>query len=173
MITDLLEIRSLTKSSEAENLRFRRFLRNHHQDEEPFRILAQEVEAQIDCTQCANCCRQTVVEVSDAEIARIAQYLRIEPADVIRLYTTTEDPDARGTRVLINRSDGCTFLAGNLCIVYEARPEACRRFPHLAGNRRSLGSRMASIFQRASYCPIVYNTLEAYKHMIGYHPRPH
>ena len=173
MITDLVEIRSLAKGREAENLRLRRYLRSHHHDEEHFRILAAEVEAQIDCTQCANCCRQTVVEVSGVELARIAEYLRIERADVIRLYTTTEDPDARGTRVLVNRSNGCTFLDGNLCLVYEARPDACRRFPHLAGNQRSLGSRMASIFQRAAYCPIVFNTLEAYKHLIGYHPRPH
>ena len=173
MITDLVEIRSLTKGREAESLQFRRYVRNHHRDEESFRIIAREVEAQIDCTQCANCCRQTVVEVSDLEIARIAGYLRMESAEVIRLYTTTEDPDARGTRVLMNRSNGCTFLDGNLCLVYEARPEACRRFPHLVSGQRSLGSRMTSIYQRASYCPIVYNTLEAYKHLIGYHPRPH
>jgi Fe-S-cluster containining protein len=133
--------------------------------------MAHEVESQIDCTQCANCCRQTLVEVSNLEITRIAEYLRMEPAEVTRLYTTTEDPDAPGTRVLLNRNNGCVFLDGNLCIVYEARPDACRRFPHLVNSRRSLGSRMASIFQRASYCPIVYNTLEAYKHLVGYHPR--
>lgn len=173
MITDLVKIRSLTKGREAESLQFRRYVRNHHRDEESFRIIAREVEAQIDCTQCANCCRQTVVEVSDLEIARIAGYLRMESAEVIRLYTTTEDPDARGTRVLMNRSNGCTFLDGNLCLVYEVRPEACRGFPHLVSGQRSLGSRMTSIYQRASYCPIVYNTLEAYKHLIGYHPRPH
>jgi Fe-S-cluster containining protein len=162
VVTDLVEIRGLTKGREAENLRFRRYVRNHHQDEGAFRVLAKEVEAQIDCTRCANCCRQTVVEVSDLEIAKIAGYLGMEPAEVIRLYTTIDDPDARGTRVIINRRNGCTFLDGNLCTVYDARPEACRRFPHLVNAQRSLGSRMASIFRRASYCPIVYNTLEAY-----------
>ena len=33
---------------------------------------------------------------------------------------------------------------------------------------RSLGSRLPSVFKRASICPIVYNVLESYKKLIGY-----
>jgi hypothetical protein len=32
-----------------------------------------------------------------------------------------------------------------------------------------LGGRMPSVCKHASICPIIYNTLEAYKHAVGYH----
>ena len=57
-----------------------------------------------------------------------------------------------------------------MCMVYEARPSACRDFPYLVPNSRSLGSRIPSVFKRANFCPIVYNVLENYKKVIGYHP---
>jgi len=31
---------------------------------------------------------------------------------------------------------------------------------------------MPSVFKRACLCPIVYNVLESYKKLIGYHPHP-
>jgi len=111
------------------------------------------------------------VGLSDFDIDTVARYLGIEPVEVIRQYTTP-DPDDSTARVLRHTEDGCIFLDGNLCMVYEARPRACREFPHLATGARSLGSRMPSVFKRACFCPIVYNVLESYKKLIGYHPYP-
>jgi hypothetical protein len=39
------------------------------------RELADEITAQIDCTQCANCCRQTSTVVDDADMERLAKAL--------------------------------------------------------------------------------------------------
>ena len=58
---------------------------------------------------------------------------------------------------------GCVFLEGNLCGVYEVRPMTCEDFPHLVRGEGSLVSRMWEMPDRATYCPIAYNTLEAYK----------
>jgi Fe-S-cluster containining protein len=55
------------------------------------------------------------------------------------------------------------FLDGTACTVYEERPASCRDFPHLVRGAGSLVSRMWEMPDRACYCPIVYNVLEAYK----------
>lgn len=168
MLTDLVQIRTLTKSKEPENLAFRRYLRNHHYSDETFRRIAMEVEAHIDCTACANCCRQTLVSVSNEEVAEIARYLGMEQEQVAHLYLTN-DPEVHSGRILINEPDGCIFLDGNLCTIYDARPQACRAFPHLTANKRSLAARMDAVCKRAWMCPIVYNALEEYKHVVGFH----
>lgn len=169
MVTDLAEVRRLGETKQAENLDFRRYLSAHHHPDEPFHTLAREIERQIDCTACANCCRHSVVTVSPAEIGAIASYLNMEPAEAARLYTEP-DPGEPGKRILRSDTNGCVFLAGNLCMVYEARPRPCRDFPHVAREERSLGGRMSSVCRWAPLCPIVYNALEEYKKLTGYRP---
>ncbi len=82
----------------------------------------------------------------------------------------TDDPDVPGGRVLVNEPNGCVFLDGNLCTIYDVRPKPCRDFPHLA-RQRTLPGRMASMARRAWMCPIVYNALEEYKHVVGFRPK--
>ena len=167
MVTDLVEIRQLGEAKAAENLRFRRYLKAHPHPDGSLRETAQEVAEQIDCTQCANCCRETKVSLSDHDIEALAQHLGVGPEAVVRQYT--ERDSEGGALVLRHNADGCVFLHRNLCLVYEARPRACREFPHLELRGRSLGARMSSVCQRACFCPIVYNTLEIYKQRIGWH----
>ncbi len=171
MITDLAEVRRLGESKTAENQEFRRYLSAHHRPIEPFHILAQEIQEHIDCKSCANCCRNSVVPVSRPEIDAIARRLDLTPREVIQQYTLP-DPDAPATLILRSSKEGCVFLEGNLCAIYEARPKPCRDFPHVAPGTHSLGGRVSSLCRWASLCPIVYNALEAYKHLVGYHPPP-
>ncbi len=167
MVTDLKEIRRLSESSEAENVHFRRYLKAHHCSEEPLHAIAGEIEKQIDCTQCANCCRKGEVPATDADIVAIAHYLNVPVSEVIRLYTARDASDP-ARRILVNTGGACTFLDGNLCVIYDARPRACREFPYASHHERSLGGRMASLCRWASDCPIVFNALERYKELIGY-----
>jgi uncharacterized protein len=168
VVTDPAEVRRLSETKEAENLAFRRYLHDHHYSDEPFHVIAAEVEKEIDCKQCANCCRQTVVSVSAAEIQEIARYLRVDAADVAR---TSLEADARFPHEVFLRNgvEGCVFLDGNLCMIYEARPRVCREFPHLRGIKRSPATAMDAVCRRSAICPIVYNALEEYKHQLGFH----
>jgi Fe-S-cluster containining protein len=170
VVTSLAEIRRLAEAKERENLDFRRYLTAHRRPEREFHRIAAEVAAQIDCKQCGACCRETRVDVNEAEMAGIARELNQSPEDVLALYT---EPDPAGGRRILKQAGGqCVFLDGsNLCIVYESRPKACREFPHLEPEEASLGSRMSSICRKAWFCPIVYNTLEQYKRLVGYHPQ--
>lgn len=169
MVTDLAEVFRIGTAKAAENVAFRRYLSAKHARDAPFQILASEIQQQVDCTECANCCRYSVVPINAAEIDAIAQYLKTTSEAVTMLYTAP-DPDAVTFRVLRASPEGCVFLDGNLCMIYEARPKACREFPHVSVGSHTLGGRPASLARWAALCPIVFNAMEEYKHLTGFHP---
>jgi uncharacterized protein len=164
MITDLVQIRLLGEKKREENSRFRRFIKSRDRRDHSDRILrhiAEEIQEQIDCTQCANCCRVATTTISERDVSRLARYLRISESDFIGKHTAESGEEGR----ILRRSEttGCIFLSGNHCTVYDARPDTCQRFPHLVRGAGSVVSRMWQFIDRATYCPIVYNALEAFK----------
>ena len=166
MITDLVQIRLLGDKKREENMRFRRYMKSHDHSDRILRRIAEGIEDQIDCTICANCCRVATAPVSERDADRLARYLRISTARFLAEYTTEDEEDGR----ILRRSPetGCVFLEGNACTVYDVRPDACERFPHLVRGAGSIASRMWQFVDRASYCPIVYNSLEAFKKELGF-----
>jgi uncharacterized protein len=168
VVTALAEVFRLGTAKVKENLAFRRYLSAHRYSDKPFQILASEVQQHLDCTACANCCRHSVVSVNKSEIERIAGHIGIMSEAVARLYTVP-DPDAPALRILRNSGGGCVFRKANLCTIYEARPKTCRDFPHVAVGKHSLGSRQSSLARWAPLCPLIFNALEEYKHLTGYH----
>jgi Fe-S-cluster containining protein len=165
MLTDLVQIRLQGEKKRPENERFRRYIKSHSHSDLTLRRIAEEIEAQIDCTQCASCCKSATVKLVDRDVERLARSLRITPAKFIAEYTV-ESPDEG--RILRRNEQRCVFLDGNLCSVYEARPDICQRFPHLVRGSGSIASRMWQFIDRASYCPIVFNSLEAFKDALKY-----
>lgn len=161
MITDLVQIRSLGEKKRNENLRFRRHMKSHDHSDRILRRIAEEIEEQIDCTQCANCCKVASVQLSERDVERLARYLRIPPARFLAEYTMESEEE--GLILRRTAETGCIFLSGTECAVYDARPDICQRFPHLARGQGSIASRMWQFVDRACYCPIVYNSLEAFK----------
>jgi hypothetical protein len=172
VVTDLAEVLRLGTAKADENLAFRRYLSAHHNPETAFQILASEVQQHIDCTSCANCCRHSIVSVNQSEIENIARYIGSTAEEVRRAYTT-RDPDTPGSRILLQSKEGCVFLDGTFCIIYDARPKTCRDFPHVSIGSHSLGSRPSSLGRWAALCPIIFNALELYKRTTGYHSHQH
>jgi Fe-S-cluster containining protein len=103
--------------------------------------------------------------VTERDIERLARHFRVKPERILADYVVeTDDEDEEERRILRRRENGeCVFLEGNLCSVYESRPDVCQRYPHLVRGSGSIASRMWSMVDRASVCPIVYNSLEAFK----------
>ena len=165
MLTDLVQIRRVGEKQREENQRFRVWMKRHSFVERRFKTIAQDAEESIDCTSCANCCRVATTQISERDIERLARYLRIIAAEFLRDYTV-ESPDEG--RILKRTENGCVFLQGNLCSVYDARPNTCELFPHLVKGNGSLVSRMWHMPDRAVYCPIVFNTLEQFKGETGF-----
>jgi len=166
VVTDLVQIRLLGEKKRDENLRFRRFLKSRDHSDRILRRLAEKVEEQVDCTVCANCCRLATAVVTDRDAARLARHFRISLAQFFTDYTEESRDEGR----ILRRSPetGCVFLEGTTCTVYEARPDACQRFPHVVRGAGSIASRMWQFVDRATYCPIVYNSLEAFKEETGF-----
>ncbi len=150
-------------------MRFRMFMKSRDHSDRILRRIAEGIEDQIDCTQCANCCRVATATVKERDVERLARFLRISEAQFLKDYT--EDSEEEGRILRRTDTEGCVFLSGNECTVYEARPDACQRFPHLVRGNGSILSRMWQFVDRACYCPIVYNSLEAFKEEMGYRNR--
>jgi Fe-S-cluster containining protein len=167
MLTDLVEIRRLGEKRRNENLRLRQHMKRRNFEERRLKRIAQEIEEQIDCTTCANCCRVASVKIVERDVEKLARYLRISPKQFLEQYT---QPDEEEGVVLKRNPGGCVFLDGNLCSIYEARPHTCQDFPHLIHGAGSLLSRLWRMPDRACYCPIVYNTLEAWKPVVRFQP---
>ena len=165
MVTDLVQIRRLGQQNRAENLRFRAYLRNHRHSDRRLRRFGEEIEAQIDCTTCANCCRVTEVGITERDIEKLAKFLGMTKTEFVRDST---QPAESGELILKRTEAGCVFLKDNLCTVYEARPQNCANFPHLVRGTGSIDSRMWQFVDRVEYCPIVYNWMEKVKKDIGF-----
>jgi Fe-S-cluster containining protein len=165
MITDLVQIRRLGEQKRGENEKLRKHLKRHSMAERRIRRLAEEIEEQFDCLQCANCCKVATVRLSERDVLKLAKHMRLSPAEFLREYTDTAPDEG----VILRRApEGCMFLDGTHCLVYEARPAICQDFPHTVRGDGSFLSRMWDFTDRACYCPIVYNTLEAIKEEVGF-----
>jgi Fe-S-cluster containining protein len=95
------------------------------------------------CTGCGNCCRDTVVCITDSDIKRIVEGTGRSPLEFVRFHThdeismSTSDPlwvnfnDTKAVMGLRSSHDRCVFLDNetNLCTIYEHRPVTCRDHP--------------------------------------------
>ncbi len=165
MVTNLVQIRRLGEQKREENGRLRVHLKTHNYVERKLKKLAQEIEDQTDCRQCANCCKVAEVELKERDIEKLARFMRLSTKSFIDQYTAL---DESGDRILKRTESGCVFLSGNDCTIYEERPETCQRFPNLIRGDGTIPTRMWQFIDRATYCPIVYNSLEAFKDETGF-----
>lgn len=85
-----------------------------------------------ECSGCGRCCyglEDAVIEVNDAEIERIRQYLGLSPAWFRRRYLSRIGQEQHGIR--IEPQGHCVFLdtVAGRCSVYSVRPLQCRTYP--------------------------------------------
>ncbi len=108
------------------------------------------VEVMVPCTRirCHKCCIETMMELSESDIERIAGLgYRIEDFAV-----KGED----GVYRLRNVNGHCVFLtAEGKCSIYEHRPLGCRLYPVVCVEGEGLG-----VDQE---CPLAYRVLETLK----------
>jgi uncharacterized protein len=119
--------------------------------------LHDETFAEIDCLECANCCKTTSPIFYQKDIERLAKHFRIRPSEFIEKYLhIDEDKD-----YVLNIAP-CPFLGSdNYCNVYEDRPNACREYPHT--NRKRFYQILDLTLKNTSVCPAVYKIVEKLK----------
>lgn len=172
MAFDLVQIRQQAENKEDENFRFRRFLktkRNLKTDEIDARVFAvtNRVWAGIDCTKCANCCREVKPRFNEEEVDRLARRFAITRQQFIDNYLERSEPYS--DKPWTTRSTPCPFLKDNLCSVYEDRPADCSGYPYLY--EPEFVFRTLAMITRTFTCPIVYEVMEELKKSLGFSRR--
>ncbi len=115
----------------------------------------EEVFQEYDCLACANCCKTTSPIVRDKDIDRMAKHLRLRPAELVDRYLHLDDEDD-----YVFNSAPCPFLGeDNYCSIYEARPKACREYPHT--DRKNFHQILDLTVKNTSVCPAVYQVVRA------------
>jgi Fe-S-cluster containining protein len=89
------------------------------------------------CQRCGKCCTNQVVGMLGRELVAIARHLNMPASDFKKMFIECQ----AGKWLMIKRMDNgeCPFLVHEgddedgaaKCVIYEVRPETCRRFPWL------------------------------------------
>lgn len=150
------------QQSKEANFQFLKSLASSGTAERHATKLHQEVFAETDCLQCANCCRTTPALVTRSDAKRIAKHLGIPPKTFIRKYLL-EDTNGE----LMIQKVPCTFLQeDNTCEIYEVRPQACREYPHT--NQSGFKRRAKMNANNTIVCPATYAIVQRLKTLENY-----
>ncbi|MES2691705.1 MAG: YkgJ family cysteine cluster protein [Bacteroidota bacterium] len=127
--------------------------------DEKIHALNKEVSAEIDCTACANCCRQLEPGLETEEIERLALEKQMA-ADVFKQTYVAFDGEAQ-----FLKTKPCMFLDDCKCSIYKNRPAACAGYPHLDGKDMKY---KRSLWSNYVVCPIVFNVVEGLKNELNF-----
>ena len=116
--------------------------------------LNEEAFENINCLECAACCKNYSPRFKTPDIKRISKYLKLKEGQFIEKYL---DLDTDGDYVV--KTKPCAFLGpDNKCSVYDVRPSDCSRFPYTAED--VFLKRKALTMKNATFCPIAVYVLE-------------
>jgi Fe-S-cluster containining protein len=156
---DLEEHKDQLKLKLKENVKFFKRLKRMKPKvlDQMIHPIHEEVFSCTDCLKCGNCCKTTSPLFTDKDISRVAKYLRIKPSAVVSQYLKIDED-----RFYVLKTAPCTFLgADNYCTIYDARPKACRDYPH---TDRIKQSQLLNITEKnVEVCPAVFNIIEKLK----------
>lgn len=107
----------------------------------------EEAFEEIDCLDCANCCRTLGPRLTEKDIERMAKTLKMKSSQVFDAYIKTDDDSD-----YVFKSMPCPFLMDdNCCLIYHQHPKACREYPHT--NRKKFLQLLDLTYKNAAYCP--------------------
>lgn len=155
---NLEKIKLLANQREAENFRFRSFLKG--QDSKKIDAIVhrldKEIRDQIDCTQCGNCCIELRTSVDETEIERLS-ILKNCSKEVFENISIEKNNE--GDKYL--KDTPCIFLMDKSCTIYPDRPKDCISYPNT--HKTGFTGRLFGVLQNYEICPIVFNLYEQLK----------
>jgi Fe-S-cluster containining protein len=79
------------------------------------------------CAKCGNCCKVGFVYLNKNDMIKLAGKLKLPLKEFKKKHTSMV---LWLGRVMKYGKEGCVFLKGNVCSVYDARPEQCATYPY-------------------------------------------
>jgi len=156
---DLKRLKTLASRDEAETKKFfsRLGAKRVKELDEPITELHEQVFKEINCLECANCCKSISPIIFDKDIERMSKHLRMKSSAFIEKYLMIDsDKD------YVFQDTPCPFLfPDNYCMVYEVRPKSCREYPHT--NRKRFYQIISLTIKNTHYCPAVYEIISRLK----------
>lgn len=108
----------------------------------------------IDCLECAACCKNFSPTFKPPDIRRISKELGMKEGEFVDTYLHM---DEEGDYVV--NAKPCPFLQDdNRCGIYEFRPSDCARFPYT--DEDVLLDKMQITLKNSTFCPAVFSVLE-------------
>jgi Fe-S-cluster containining protein len=167
IIIDLKHIEEMAKEKEEENWAFRSFLKQHDMAGKELDALVHqitdEISSQIDCTKCANCCKQIRPVLDQDDISEFASGLKMAEPEFQEIYLS---PHEEISAKQVFNGLPCPFLTDNRCSNYACRPKDCRSYPHL--HKEGFVTRLWGVVENYAICPIVFNVYEQLKAELWY-----
>jgi uncharacterized protein len=159
---DLIRFNELAKKKAAENKKFLLGLKRKEPRklDEVFHAVHEEVFEEINCLNCANCCKTTSPIFYENDIERLAKSLKMKPGDFVQKYLRIDEDND-----YVLQTAPCPFLDGeNYCMVYEDRPKACREYPHT--DRKKMYQVLDLATKNTMVCPAVFEMVERLKRIL-------
>ena len=164
--TDLNKIKKLSEQNHQANWNFRSFLKGYDATIEKMDSIVyelyQRISSEIDCTDCANCCKEIQPVLDQEDIKRCCESFVISVPQFKKKYIK---PDTEPGKFVFKEKP-CPFLKNNLCSIYAHRPKDCHSYPHL--HKKEFVFRLWGVVENCSICPIVFNVYEQLKDELRY-----
>lgn len=165
LLKNIDEISKISRLQEIENWDFLSFLRDIGESVELDKVfisIMSQLNNEIDCSQCGNCCRQNLPVLDNRDIERISESIGIGTDDFINEYLHK----FTGKDVYIMNRIPCPFLKGNVCSVYEERFDSCRVYPQLLSYSNIVS--VGNLIRNTAICPIIFNFYEKLKEKLNF-----
>ncbi len=162
-ITDLTELKRVASGRDEENDQFRSWLKDKDDagTDALVHTITDKVSTAVNCTECGNCCKNLIIEVSPSDLLKTSASMALAPEEFIEKYIETS---AKGTYFI--NTIPCHFLANKKCTIYENRFTECSDFPHLT--KPGFRPRLLGTLLHFETCPIIYNVIEEVKTTMGF-----
>ncbi|WP_299201173.1 YkgJ family cysteine cluster protein [Brumimicrobium sp.] len=151
----------IAKENKADNKRLGKQMRRtpERKLDELFHNHHEKVFQEIDCLECANCCKTTSPIFRDVDVKRLAKRFRMKPIQFIEEYLRVDEDDD-----YVLKSSPCPFLFDdNTCSVYEDRPLACKEYPHT--DRKKMFQIIPLTLKNTEICPAASRIVEAMRNL--------
>ncbi len=122
-----------------------------------FLSLHKETFREINCMDCANCCKTSSPIFIQKDVDRIAKHLRMKPNSFYDKYLKRD----KDFDIVLQKSP-CVFLSiDNACSIYDVRPRACREYPHT--DRKKMNQILPLTMKNIEICPAVSRIVDKMK----------